>query len=118
MALGIFQKAFFPKVTSQVTISQLATSQICNFPGGNFPMVRLDLLRCRTGCKGGQALWLEQARGPSSAARTDLGRWRLGNCTAGKLLVGKISLGSRRLGKAFGKNLTSHISYYSIWHIK
>ena len=32
-----FQKGIFPRATSQVTISQVSTSQMCNFPCGNFP---------------------------------------------------------------------------------
>ena len=41
-----FPKDIFPRVTSQVTISQLATSLMCDFLRGNFPKVRLGLLRC------------------------------------------------------------------------
>ena len=54
-----------PKVTSQVTISQVATSVMCNSPKGSFQKVRLGLLV-------GRALQLEQARGPNAVARTDL----------------------------------------------
>ena len=32
---------------------------------------------------GGRSLWLEWARGPSSAAKTDLASCRLGNSTVG-----------------------------------
>ena len=39
------------------------------------------------------------AKGPSTAARTDLESCRLGNCTFGKLQLGKIPLGSCNLGK-------------------
>ena len=42
-----FPKDIFPRVTSQVTISQLATSLMCDFLRGNFPKVRLGLLRRR-----------------------------------------------------------------------
>ena len=46
----------FPRGTSQVTISQVATSQMSNFGSGNFSMVRLGL-----------------ARRSSTVAKTDLG---------------------------------------------
>jgi len=57
MVIGVI-----PKANSQVTISQVETSRMCNFPSGNFPgmdiyvpRVRLDLLRRRaTGCNGGR----------------------------------------------------------------
>jgi len=50
-----FLKGIFPRATSQVTFSQIATSQMCNFSSGNFPKVRLDPLRggaagCNEGC--------------------------------------------------------------------
>ena len=68
--LGIFQSDDFPNcANSQATISQ-----------------RLGLLRFR-------ALWLEQARGPNTAARTDFRTFR----------VGKIPLGIAALKKTFGK---------------
>ena len=73
-----FLKGIFPRVTSQV-----ATSQMCNVPSGNFPKVRFGLR------------W---ARGPSAAAM-NLWSWCLGNWTFGKLSLGKISLGSSHLGK-------------------
>ena len=53
--------------------------------------------RCGKELAGGPQL--EQARGPSVAARTDMGSWRLGNYTFGKLPLGEIPLGSCRLGK-------------------
>ena len=57
MVIGVI-----PKANSQVTISQVETSRMCNFPSGNFPgmdiyvpRVRLDLLKRRaTGCNGGR----------------------------------------------------------------
>ena len=52
----------------------------------------LDELRAR-------ALRLEQAGGPSAAARRDIGSCHLGFCTFGKLTLGKIHLGSCRFGK-------------------
>ena len=46
----LFPEGLVPRATSQVTISQVETSQMCNFPTG----------RRRSG----------RARGPSAAART------------------------------------------------
>ena len=38
---GLFRyKVLFPRATSYVTISQVVTSQMCNFPSGNSPNVR------------------------------------------------------------------------------
>ena len=93
-----FPKDIFPRVTSQVPIwiSQLATSQMCNFPRGNFPKVRLGPLRRH---KWGPSAAAWTGYGPSAAARTDLGSCRLGKCTFWKLLLGKIPLGSCHLGK-------------------
>ena len=34
--VGYFPKGIFPRATSQVTISQVATYQMFNFPSGNF----------------------------------------------------------------------------------
>ena len=44
--LGVryFPKGIFTRATSQVTISQYSTSQMCNFPSGNFQKVRLGTL--------------------------------------------------------------------------
>ena len=53
-----FNKGIFPIATSQVTISQVATSQMCNLPGGNIQKVRLGPIRRR------RLQW-----GPSVAAR-------------------------------------------------
>ena len=55
-------------------------------------------------------LQLEQARGPSAAARTNLGSCRLENCTFGKLLIGKLPLGKRPLGKnlTFKNTMAGH----------
>ena len=81
-----------PKVTSQVTISQVATSLMYNSPKGSFQKVSLGLLV-------GRALQLEQARGPNAVARTDLrklpfeiehlGSWHLGKYPLGSCLLGK-----------------------------
>ena len=60
----------------------------------------------------GRVLWLEQATGPSAAARTDFGSWRLGNCTVGKLPLVKILLGSCSLGKY----LTSSRRFFADFH--
>ena len=50
----------FPRTTSQVSISQVATSQMCNFPRGKFQKVRLGPLRRRRLQWGGRALRLGQ----------------------------------------------------------
>ena len=51
----------FPKAFSQVTIFQVATSQMCNFRSGNFLKVRLGpMRRRRLQWERGRALWLEQ----------------------------------------------------------
>ena len=54
------------------------------------------------GCNGGPALRLGRERGPSGAARTDLGSCRFGNCT----LV-KIPWEVAAWEKSLGKFLTS-----------
>ena len=61
---GIFQKGDFPSDNLPV-----ATSQMCNFLNGNFPKVRLGLLRRRR-LHRGRALRLGWDSGPSDAART------------------------------------------------
>ena len=101
-----FLKGIFPRVTSQVAIFQVVTSQMCNFSSGNFPKVRLGPLRRSR---------LQQ--GPSAAARTDLGSCRLGNCTVGKLPLWKMPLGSCQLGKILGKvpNIYSVFSCMQLW---
>ena len=60
----------------------------------------------------GRALWLEQATGPSAAARTDIGSCGLGNSTVGKLPLVKILLGSCSLGKY----LTSSRRFFADFH--
>ena len=82
-----FPKGIFPRATSQVTISQVVTSQMCNFPSGNFSKVRLGPLRRR---------WLQ--RGPRAAVRMGLGaklngQNRLGAKRCGQDKLGKLSLG-------------------------
>ena len=92
-------------MTLQVTVSIVATFQIYIFLSGNFPKVRLGLLRRRRQQRGralqlgwtrGRSLRLEKARGLRVAARTDLGSGRLesehlGSCHLGKSL-GKVPL--------------------------
>ena len=39
-----FPKCIFLRANSQVSISQVETSKMCNFPCGNFPLVRLGPL--------------------------------------------------------------------------
>ena len=95
-----FPKGIFPRVTSWMTISQVATSQVCNFPSGNSPNVRLGPLRHR------RLQW-----GPSAAARKDLGSCGVGNCTFGKFPLGKIPLGSCHLGKILWESTLHLINY-------
>ena len=94
-----FPKGIFPRATAQVTISKVATSQIYIFSSDNFPKVRLGLLR-RHRLPRDWALRIGLARGPSAAASTDLGSFRLGNCTFGKLSPRKLPLGCCRLRKS------------------
>ena len=93
MALLVtFPKEFFQRATSQVTISQVATSQ------------RLGQALCgAAGCIWGRALRLGLTRRPSAAARTDWGRaLRLGQTW--EVAAWKIeNLGSCHLGKFIGK---------------
>jgi len=79
---NMLPEGIFPRVTSQLTISQVATSHRFNlaFLGAS-------------GCKGDRALWLKQARRSSAEVRTDLGSCRFGNSTFGKLPLGKIPFG-------------------------
>ena len=79
---GIIQKAFSHGWLPKCAICQVATFQMCNFPSGNFPKLRLDLHR------------LHWTGGQSAAARIGLGSCRLGNCTFRSLPLGKIPLGS------------------------
>ena len=48
MGVRYFSKGISPRATSQVTIFQVATSQMCNFPSDNFPKVWLGPLRRRS----------------------------------------------------------------------
>ena len=57
------------------------------------------------------------AKGPSTAARTDLESCRLGNCTFGKLQLGKIPLGSCNLGKYPWEVATWEKSFWKIPNI-
>ena len=106
---GYIPVCIFPRAISQVTISQVTTFQVCNFPSGNFPKVRFDPLRRRrlqwgpsAATRIGWVLRLEQTRGPSFAARTGLGSYRLGNCKFGKFPLGKYSW-EETWEKSFGK---------------
>jgi len=56
----------------------VATSQMCKFPSGNFPKIRLGFLLRR-----------RLQLGPRAVARTELGSCRVGNCTVRKLPLGK-----------------------------
>ena len=68
---------------SQVTITQVATSQICNFPSGN-------LLKPHNSFR---ALQLGWDRGPSAEARTGYGDKHCDSERLGKLPFGKMHLG-------------------------
>ena len=90
-------KGLFPQTTSQV-----ATSQLCNFISGNFPIVQFhkrQLPKCTL--RIGKTLWglAGCIEGSSAAASTGLGSCRLGNFTFGKLLFGSYHLGTCLIGK-------------------
>ena len=89
---------------------QVATSQVCNFPSGNFPKVRLGpLRRCRLqwgralrlGWAGGRVLRLGQT--------WEVAAWEIAHLW--KLPFGKISLGSCHLGKILWES-TKHESLH------
>ena len=84
----VLSQCIFPRATSQVTASQLATSQLCNFPSGNFLKVRLGpLRRCRL------------QKGPSAVARIGQGAERSGQNRLGAECCGQNILGKLPLGK-------------------
>ena len=103
-----FPRAFYQGRLPKWQFPQVTTFQLCNFPSGNFPKVMIGLWDV-SGCNGNQALWLgwargraprlEQAGGPSAAARTDLGSCRLKKCIFRNLPFGTIPLGSCHLRK-------------------
>ena len=102
-----FPKDIYPRATSEVTISQVAASQMCNFPSGNFPKVRLGpLRRSRLQCEPSTADRMGWGTKRCSqnrlrlrtTARIHLGSYRMGNWTFGKLPHGKIPLESCPLG--------------------
>ena len=100
---GTFPKAF----------SQVATSQGCNFPSGNFPKVRLGVAGCNAARMGyGSSGAARKGWGPSATARVDFGSCRLGNCTFGKLSLGKIPLGSCNLGKILFNIFKTCLSFH------
>ena len=80
-------------------------------------MVKLGLLRCcrlQWGPSTAARAGIEQARGLSTATRTDLGSVCLGNCTFGKLQLGKITLGSCRLGKGHWESTENSLNHFKI----
>ena len=82
-----FHKGDLPSLPSD-NLPIVATSQMFNFSSGNFPKVRLGLLRHRR-LQSDRLLLLELARWLSAAARTDLVSFRLINSTFGKLALKK-----------------------------
>ena len=103
MGVWYFPRGIFPRAASQVTISKVATSQICNFPSGNFLMVRLDLLRRP------RLQW-----GPSAATRKGQG------CRAMRLGKARVAerCGQNRLGKLpLGKVSINNIIYGTSYNI-
>ena len=44
-SVSVLSQRHFSTLTSQVSISQMETSQMCNFPSGNFPKVMLGPMR-------------------------------------------------------------------------
>jgi len=87
-----------------VTTSQVATSQMYIFPSGNFPKVRLGLLRRRR-LQRGRTLQLGWARGPNAAARTDLGSCRPQKLNIWEITIWKNTLGQLPLGKFFSSKV-------------
>ena len=105
-----FPKDIYLRATSEVTIFHVAASQMCNFPSGNFPKVRLGpLRRSRLQCEPSTADrfgWGTKRCSQNrlrlrTAARIHLGSYRMGNCTFGRLPHGKIPLESCPLGLSF-----------------
>ena len=79
-----FPIGHFSRATSKVTVSRVATSQMCHFPSDNFPKVRLGPLRPHRLLD-----WVRIGYRPSAAARIDLGSCRSGNCTFRMLPIRK-----------------------------
>ena len=83
-----YPKGIFPRATSQVTISQVATSQMCNFP-----KVRLGPLRRRRLQQvGGRVLWLGWTRKAERCSYIRLGAERCGQDRLGKLPLRKLHM--------------------------
>ena len=109
MGVRYFPNVTFPRTTSQVTISIVATSQLCNFPSGNFLMVRLGILKRRrkqwgtiaAARKGqcGRALRLGGARVAERCGVNRLVKLPLGISHFCEVATWEIPLGSCRFGK-------------------
>ena len=79
------KKGSFPRATSQVTISQVATSQMWNFS----PLAQMGGQALWLGWAEGRALWLEQARNrtPSLSQTWEVAAWEIphfGSCHLGE----------------------------------
>ena len=98
-----------------MTISQVATSRMCNFPSDNFPKVRLDPLRHRR-LQWGQALRVGWVRG--RAPRLD---WQITDrCNMdrlGKLPLRKFHIREDILGKNSGKVASWEKSFGKVLNI-
>ena len=85
-----FDTRYFPKVISSSgncsrVFLQVAASQMCNFPNGILPNVRLPKQQLTKGqAKHSEASQAATGTVRQSQARTGLGSWRLENCTFGK----------------------------------
>ena len=118
-----FPKDIYLRATSEVTIFHVAASQMCNFPSGNFPKVRLGpLRRSRLQCEPSTADrfgWGTKRCSQNrlrlrTAARIHLGSYRMGNCTFGKLPHGENTLEKLPLGTFVWKKDIPH-SQQNAW---
>ena len=117
-----FSKVIFPRATSQVTISQVATCQMCNFPSNiSFPKVRLGPLRSHRLQWGNRPLRIRMDKGPerrgqnrsrpSTATRTDSG-----SCRLEKLHIWEVATWEKSFGKI--PNISPNICSCSLQRIK
>ena len=98
-----FRKGIFPRATSKVTIFQVATSKMCNFPSGNFPKVRLSILRRRRLqwelSAAAKMDWRAECRGQNRMGGRALRLGQTWEVTAWENILWKLPLGENLLGK-------------------
>ena len=100
MGVMYYPKGIFPRATSQVTISHVATSLMCHFPSGNFSKVRLGPLRPRRLYGGmGRALRLGWNMGAEPCGKDRLRKLPLGNLHIWEVATRENTLGKMPLGK-------------------